>query len=145
MIDSVEQSASFYLDANAVIYFLEKVQPYNAVVAQIFGLAARTGARILTSDMAVAECLHGVFAARRADLRDVYARFFESSQITVLPVDSALLIAAAEIGGTRGLKLIDAAHVAAAERNACDVFVTNDRRIRSIANGRVLQIGPARP
>jgi predicted nucleic acid-binding protein len=38
---------------------------------------------------------------------------------------------AARIGARKGLKLVDAIHFSAALEPGCDVFVTNDSRIRS--------------
>ena len=54
----------------------------------------------------------------------------DSERITVAPVDRAILIEAARQRATLGILMPDAIHVATAMASACDVFLTNDRKLK---------------
>jgi predicted nucleic acid-binding protein len=64
-----------------------------------------------------------------------------SAWLSVVPVDRAILVRAASLGPSLGLKLPDAIHVASATATDCDVFLSNDGRIK-VPAGMAL-VGPA--
>jgi predicted nucleic acid-binding protein len=141
-MNRIAQARQLYLDANLIIYFFEREDDLQEKVALIFSQAVLAGTPIVVSEIGVAECLYGAFRLQSEALENKYREFFyDLPLIRVEPVDGEKLIAAAALGASKGLKLVDAVHFAAAVKTGCDVLVTNDRRFRSSHGVTIVQLG----
>jgi predicted nucleic acid-binding protein len=130
-----------YFDANALIYFVEGTEDFQDKVAELFRHLVKVGARLVTNEIAAAECLFGAYRSGRADLEIHYRNLlFETGAFEVAPVNFTLLDSAARTGAALGIKLIDATHVCAAISFECDALVTNDHRIRAGEALRIIRI-----
>jgi predicted nucleic acid-binding protein len=127
------------IDADVLIYLLDGSEPRATLAAAVIDAADQGVFKGSVSALAVAEVLVG--PARGGDA----ARFEETASelrdlaIDIVPVSGAIAEDAAWLRGQRQLQLADALHVATA-RTVATAFVTNDRRIRSLANLEVLYI-----
>ncbi len=131
-----------YVDANLIIYFFEREDDLRDRVAHLFNHAVLAGTPIVVSEIGVAECLYGAFRLQSEALEQKYREFFyDLPLIRLQPVDGERLVMAAALGASKGLKLVDAVHFAAAVETGCDVFVTNDRRFRSSHGVTIVQLG----
>jgi predicted nucleic acid-binding protein len=75
--------------------------------------------------------LVGPFQANRPDVVSRYDDFLRTSEnLTVVPVGRAVLLGAARQRARLRLLMPDAIHVATALEAGCDLFLTNDRRLR---------------
>jgi predicted nucleic acid-binding protein len=123
-----------YLDTDAVIYSVEKIDPY-APLLQPLWLAAQAGSfMVVSSELTLLETLVKPFR----DGDDVLATAFRalllaSREVRLLPISQALLEDAARLRATIGLKTPDALHAAAALAAGCALFVTNDHAYRRMA------------
>ena len=71
------------------------------------------------------------FALDREDAVAAYTELLTpSDRLAVLPVDRAILVEAARQRAALGMHMPDAIHVATALAADCDLFLTNDRRLR---------------
>lgn len=140
MIDRVGLDDRVYVDANILIYWLERVEPFCRRTDRLLDRVALRGATLATSEVSIGECLRHPFRHDNADLITLYETLFAGDEIETIPVDRPVLFRAAEISGTTGLKLFDAIHVASAAAARCAVLVTNDRRIRTMPTGPVVQL-----
>jgi predicted nucleic acid-binding protein len=141
-MNRIAEARQLYLDANLIIYFFEREDVLQEKVALIFNQAVLAGTPIVVSEIGVAECLYGAFRLQSEALENKYREFFyDLPLIRVEPVDGEKLIAAAALGASKGLKLVDAVHFAAAVETGCDVLVTNDRRFRSSHGVTIVQLG----
>lgn len=139
-IDLVAGSA-VYVDSNVFIYFIEKVPERFGPVQEVFTLLAERQARVLTSELAIAECLYLPARGKNWKLVAVYDVFFgKTGDIAVLPLSGALAKSASLLGGNLGLKLLDAIHYVTAIEAGCAAFLTGDRRIRSSSSLRVIHV-----
>ena len=121
-----------YLDSNALITFVERADEAQARIADFIARAIEDGGSIVISEVGVAECLYGAFALESEALEARYREiFYDIALFEIAPVDGERLIAAARLGASKGLKLVDALHFLAALETECAVFLTNDNRIRS--------------
>lgn len=129
------------IDANVVIYFVEGSVAFQDMAEQVFAFADENSIPLLASEIAVAECLYGAHRLERPELAEKYQWIFrESDMIRLIPVEIEICEAAARIGAQNRLKLVDAIHLATAATAGCDVFVTNDKGIKSTGALQVIQL-----
>ena len=130
-----------YFDTNAIVYFVEAHAEYQNKVADLWFALIERNANLVTSEIGVAQCFFGAFRQGSELLEKSYERlFFEDEVFDIQPLDIAVLIEAGRFGAPLGLRLIDAVHFHAAASTKCQIFVTNDRRIRSSHGVRVIRI-----
>src|SRR3990172_5360422 len=122
-----------YLDANILIYLLEDVAEYKHCLGDLV-LSIDTGAlKAVTSELRLLEGLTKPLSENRQDLVTAYLNQIQSSNgFNVVPIDRQILIEAAKVRATGGLKTPDAIHVATARLHGCDGFFTNDRHLSGI-------------
>jgi predicted nucleic acid-binding protein len=126
-------SGVVYVDTNAVIYFVEDIEPYRAASEPLWA-ALRAGAQeVVTSDLTLLEVL--VKPLRVGDLAFValYRNLLlATAGLTSMPIDRPILEAAAGLRATVGLKTPDAIHAATALQAHATLFVTNDPAFRRV-------------
>lgn len=119
------------LDANCVIYLVEKNPLWAPKIVTRLAEATGAGDRVAVSDLARSECLIGPLNAGDAAVLADYQRFFSSPAVEMLPMTAAVCERAAEIRVASALriKLPDALHLAAALEHGCTLFLTNDLQL----------------
>ena len=120
-----------YLDSNILIYAIEGETQFRLSAEAIIAQALKAGIQLCTSEFSVGECLIGAFKRANPRGAELYIRtFFERPEsMTLLPVTRSVIEDAARLGGSLGLKLADAIHVASAAQAGCASFATNDSHI----------------
>ncbi len=120
-----------YLDTNIFIYAVEGYEPEEAFLRELLSALDGKSLAAVTSEFTLAELLVKPFELGRDDVVSAYIDLVQDSErITVAPVDRAILIEAARQRATLGILMPDAIHVATAMASACDVFLTNDRKLK---------------
>jgi predicted nucleic acid-binding protein len=125
-----------YLDAAPVIYLVEHINPYRAMVQTSL---ARPGVELVATELTRLECRVG--AVRRANimlLRE-FDEFFDVQVDELVPISHDVMDQATDLRAQQGFATPDAIQVAAALVASCDVFLTNDRRL-SRAVGITMEI-----
>ena len=124
---------SVYIDANVVIYTIEKLRPFLDVHRFVFERADKGEIKLVTSQISLNECLAKPVADGNVALIDAYLTFVaDRPSLAVVPTSRAICIEAAKLRAAQNLKLPDALHVATALQSGCAVFLGNDRRIKSV-------------
>ncbi|MBI1867414.1 MAG: type II toxin-antitoxin system VapC family toxin [Methylocystis sp.] len=124
--------SKLYVDANIIIYFIEGNAEIQSVVGRVFVDADGRGIPLVTSDISIAECLHGAYKRKNEQLLELYRSFFADDELIALaPVTASILDLSAQIGADYALKTIDAIHVASAIGLGCDALLTNDKGLRA--------------
>lgn len=114
------------LDANPVIYTIERMEPYAAIVD---ARLAAVGIVRVASDLTRLECrVKPIQVGNAALLRD-FDEYFADNVSEIVPLSRAVMDRATEIRAQFGFKTPDAIHLAAASVAKCDVFLTNDHRL----------------
>lgn len=130
-----------YVDSNIFIYLVEGRGADHDIVGALLKEAAARNIRLMTSEVTIAECLHGAFKQGNDKLANVYRDLLSAGIVAeTIPGDPVLFEYAAYVGASLSLKLIDAIHVASATIFECDAFLTNDRGIRAPENLRIIQL-----
>lgn len=131
-IEQIERASKIYFDANAIIYWLERVDALQEQITRVIDHAINTDVSLVVSEIGVAECLYGAYKLGSAALEQMYIEIFYDLQIfELVSVDDDSLKRAARLGADKGLKLVDALHFLAAVQTESNVFLTNDARFRT--------------
>jgi predicted nucleic acid-binding protein len=136
------QLTSVYLDANALIRFIEGEDDGLLFLIEN---AASDLLRVYTSEFTLSEVLVGPLKQGQSELVSLYEELLVSDEfLTVVAVDRTVLRRSAEVRATLGNKGPDAIHVATALSSGCTVFVSSDERIKlpkQLAQLRVDEVG----
>lgn len=123
-----------YFDANLMIYFVQRVDPWHP---RIVNRLAAASFRIATSDLARMECRVKPVSDGDAALLADFDRAF--SAVEIVPMTAAVFDRATEIRAASRFKVKtpDALHLAAAEVHGCDVYLTNDHELGQFTQVRI--------
>ena len=126
------RASKAYFDTNLFIYLIEGHSTYKERIVGLIHHLEGIGCRIVTSELTLAEYLVKPCADgdRRSEMR--YLESIRTSPfLEVLPVSREILVKAARLRAELKNKLPDSIHLASAMLHGCDVFIGNDRSIRS--------------
>jgi predicted nucleic acid-binding protein len=129
---TIPSSGLVYLDANSIIYSVEKHPTYWPLLQPVWRAAKDTTIEIISSDLALLETLVGPLKGGNAALAQSYEQLFQQAQTRLLPISRSILREAAKMRATTKLKTPDAIHAATAQLAGCALFVTNDGAFRNI-------------
>ena len=130
-----------YLDANVFIYAVEGHERFSGSLGRLFQDIAQRAVEAVTSELTLAEVLVRPFREARPELVRHYRSVVQThAGLTVTPVTRLVLLEAARLRASTSLKLPDAIHMATAMHSSCEAFLTNDARLKSVANLTVIQL-----
>jgi len=129
---TIPSSGLVYLDANSIIYSVEKHPTYWPLLQPVWRAAKDTTIEIISSDLALLETLVGPLKGGNVALAQSYEQLFQQAQTRLLPISRSILREAAKMRATTKLKTPDAIHAATAQLAGCALFVTNDGAFRNI-------------
>ena len=129
----------FYLDSAPVIYSVEQVPVYAAVVDS--RLSAQAVVRV-ASDLTRLECRVKPLREGNADLLQDYDDYFDQTVAEIVALSREVIDHATEIRAQYRFRTPDAIHLAAAVAGNCDVFLTNDYRLAAFPGIAVEVIQP---
>jgi predicted nucleic acid-binding protein len=130
-----------YFDANIIIYIVEGYPAQRVVLRDLVRALDDGLFRALTSELTLAEVLVGPFRTPNPLYERTYSAVLSGQeQIEVVPVTRDILVAAALLRAESRIQLPDAIHAATARRHGCDVFLTNDDRLRLSPGPTVLTL-----
>ena len=122
---SIPASGYVYVDANTVIYAVERIDPYRAVLAPLWQAAQQQQISLITSELTWLETLVKPLRENNKQLEALFRSFLTAQEMMLIPATLPIWEHAAQLRGL-GLKTPDALHAATASAVACNLFVTND-------------------
>ena len=131
---SVPSTGLVYLDANAIIYSIEKRPGYAQLLQPVWQAAQTAPIEIVSSELVLMECLVGPLKAGNSGLASAYEQLFQQPRTRLLPISKAILRQAALLRATTKLRTPDAIHAATAQEVSCTLFVTNDAGFRGLSS-----------
>jgi predicted nucleic acid-binding protein len=137
--------ARVYADSNIWIYHVEGVRLWAEPIARFLNAVVAAEARLVTSELAWAECIYKPAGNDDDAAVETFNRFFNDGIVDIVAIDGADLMEAARQGGKLGLKLLDAVHFFAARISGCTHFATSDRRFRSTTDIETLVLSRDEP
>jgi predicted nucleic acid-binding protein len=128
------------LDSSAFIYYIEGNPLYLPILDPLFDEIAEGRLKAVTSTLTLLETLVVPIRTGNEVLARQYERFLTRSRVLLIPINIALLRAAAHLRAATRLKTPDAIQVTSALSAGCPVFLTNDQRVCSFPGLQILQI-----
>lgn len=129
------------IDSVIFIYFIEEHPRYLPILNRLFEAIDKRRLAAVTSALTLLETLVVPYRAGNAVLADRYEQLLSSSRnLTLVPIDRAVLRGAAQLRALLGFTTPDAIQLAAAVSAGSTAFLTNDRRLPQIAGLRTLQL-----
>lgn len=130
---TIPTSGPTYVDANVVIYTVEKHPRYSPVLRPLWRAADTGACRVFTSELILLETLAGPYKAWAVQLAADYEAFLSLPAIQLVPISQSILREAARLRATTSrLRTPDAIHAATARLNGAASVVTNDAAFRSV-------------
>jgi predicted nucleic acid-binding protein len=123
---TVPAAGLVYLDANSVIYSVEKHPVYWPLLQSLWQAAKGKTIELVSSELTLMETLIGPLKTGDTVLATAYEQLFHQAQTRLLPITQPILREAARLRAATNLKTPDALHAATALLAGCVLFVTND-------------------
>jgi predicted nucleic acid-binding protein len=130
---SLPASGLVYVDANPIIYTVEKHPVYGPLLQPLWQAARARTIEVVTSELALMETLVGPFKSGNTTLEQAYEQALLGTDMRLLPIRQSILREAARLRATTRLRTPDALHAATAQQAGCALFVTNDVGFRGVA------------
>ncbi|HKV86023.1 MAG TPA: PIN domain-containing protein [Ktedonobacterales bacterium] len=125
---SLPASGSIYIDANVLIYSVERIQPYVRTLDSFWLDVSVRRLHVFTSELTALETLVGPLKTGETALETLFRQaLYASPDLHLAPIALPILERAARLRATTpSLKTPDAIHAATALVAGCALFVTND-------------------
>lgn len=123
---------SIYLDTTAIIYSVERNEPYCTLLDSIWQQAEAGRLVVVCSELVIAETLVRPIREDNTDLESVFRSLFAAKEMVLVPATRQLWEDAARLRAETGLKTPDALHAATALGADCSLFITNDTGFRRV-------------
>lgn len=128
-----------YIETAPFIYYTENRPGYVDTMRAIFQGVLDQQMSIVTSTIALAECLPKPLKENDRAVVKAYETLFQNTkEIRLVPVDAAVARRCADLRAQYNLRTPDALHVATAIETGCDIFLTNDLTLKRVKEVRVL-------
>jgi predicted nucleic acid-binding protein len=131
---SLPASGLAYLDANPIIYTVEKHPVYGPLLQPLWQAARAKTLEVITSELTLMETLVGPLKNADMALERAYEQALLGTDVRLLPITQAILREAAQLRATTKLKTPDALHAATAVWAGFALFVTNNPDFRGVPN-----------
>ena len=132
-----------YLDASAIIYFVEAASPFHAAAVQsIARFRSDPSSRLITSRLARLECRVKPLRESDESLLAKYDGFFRRRRLVVADVSSPVLELATDLRARYRFKTPDAIHLATAVEQHADVFLSGDDDLQRCTEIKVELLRP---
>lgn len=119
------------VDTMMFVYHFESHPEFGPAAAAIFRGAEQGRHRLTSSILSLLEVLVVPKRHGKKDLARQYREIFDSfPNLTVLPIDTAIVEIASELRAQHGLRTPDSLHVATAMHSGAQAFLSNDSELK---------------
>ena len=129
------------VDTVVFIYFIEEHPRFLRLIEPLFAAADEGKRELITSALTLLEVLVVPFRAGDLALAERYEKLLTGSAgVRLVDLTRDQLRAAAQLRAATSVRTPDALQLAAAITAGCTSFLTNDRRLPTLAGVRVLRL-----
>jgi predicted nucleic acid-binding protein len=122
-----EQGDVICLDSNAIIYAVERIEPYHSLLLPLWAAATVDTVRLIGSELLLLETLVKPLREKDDFLERTIRHFLTDSDIELQAITRPILEQAAFLRATLGMRTPDSIHGATAYSTHCTRFITNDK------------------
>jgi len=141
LLEPLREVRRLGFDTAPVIYFVEAHPEYDMRITPTFERIEQGELEGITSVITLMEVLVQPIRLNRIDLASRYRQLLlDSERFSTLPITIEVAERAAELRARYNLRTPDALQVAAAIVRRCEAFLTNDARLKRVAEIRVLTL-----
>ena len=120
-----------FLDTAPVIYYVQSNDFYFEQTQDTFIKLRRQKAEFVSSTVMMEEACVYPFRLERFDWHENLENLLHLLNVEIVPVDEAIALRAAQIRAKhKSFHAMDAIQLAAAIVSGCDLFLTNDKRLK---------------
>ena len=123
---------AIYLDTSAIIYSVERNEPYLTLMAPVWRQAEAGQFILVCSELVLAETLVRPIREGDTDLEMALRAVFAAPEFQLVSSTRKLWEDTARLRAETGLKTPDALHAATALSVGCALFITNDTDFRRV-------------
>ncbi len=127
-----ENGSLVYIDANALIYTVERIEPYRTLLEPLWQAAEDREITIVSSPLLLVEVLSKPMRDGRLEIEAQYRELFSTNAVRLQGAPHSVFEDAARLRAISRLKTPDAIHAATALHANCALFVTNDSDFRRV-------------
>ncbi|MBX2996988.1 MAG: PIN domain-containing protein [Caldilineaceae bacterium] len=123
------------------IYYFERNKTFSALARTIFGYVEENqeNVTLCTSGVTLVEALIHPLRNGRTELVDGYKKLLLSTQgVQLIHLNTDGYLSAALLRAKYNLRTPDALQLGASIQHGCEVFITNDRRLKRVSEINVL-------
>jgi len=132
---------SAFVDTAVFIYLLEDHPDFGEKAEFFFQYASSKKAQLFTTVLSYLEFCIKPYQENRESLAAIFLDFLHEANFTTGIIDLSICDEAARLRAKYpALKSVDALQLASAIKSACEVFMTNDRRLRQVNEIEVLLV-----
>ena len=129
----IPNGSKVYVDTAVLIYTMEENTDYFDLLKPLWIKFQAQGIELISSELILMEVLVLPLRNNNESLISDYEQLLLNSAMQLIPVEQAILRQAASLRANNSLKTPDAIHAATAMAVNCDLFITNDRGFRNLA------------
>ncbi len=142
---TLPESGLVYLDTSPIIYAVEKIPPYDALLQPLWAQAQTGAIQFVGSELLLLETLVKPVQAGDNLLQTAFRHFLYAREMRLVSISTTVLETAVQLRATSNLKAPDAIHAAAALQLSCDAFITNDPVFRRVSGLSVVVLEELKP
>lgn len=124
------------MDTNIFAYYFNQNSTFHASSEKIFHEVVSKDLRIVASILTLTELLS--YKASQTAIERLKSDFLSTPNLSVLPVEQEIALAAADIRREYGFRLPDSIQLASALVGKAQAFITNDKRLKKFKHLPVL-------
>ena len=134
--------AKIFLDTNPIIYILDSQQKFHEKTLSVLSNFIQNSYDLCTSVITDSEFLILPFKKNDTNAFIAYQNFLDKLRVYQTDITKLIAKTAAELRSKyAGLKMADSLQLASSIVCDCEGFLTNDRRLKQVAEANVLYLG----
>ena len=127
----MQEPKRIFLDTAPVIYYSQRNEIFFETVKDIFIRLRQQKSEFVSSTVTISEACVYPFRFERIDWSENLYNLIKVTPIEIMPVDKVIALRAAQIRAKhKSFHAMDAIQLAAAIVSGCNLFLTNDKRLK---------------
>lgn len=136
----MSQSKHVFLDTTPIIYYIQQNEIYFRTVEKIFYFLAENKVDFIASDITTAESLIHAYRYKKTDWLNNFDGLMKIFDVEILHTTEEISRKAAQISAKFNFELPDSIQLATAVISGCDIFLTNDKRLKKFDEVKCLLV-----